>query len=112
MIVYTFFHHIQYDNYNTLKHVHVNNFIDMFYYAIILYNNKIINLYFKCEGDPSASFLPFYITVALPPDGGRNYQPKHVVVNVMNKLIYSLVNKANLGHNLFVLYLSISTSFG
>ena len=88
----------------------------MFYYAIILYNNKIKNLYFKCECDPSASLLPFHITVALP-DGGRNYRPKHVVMKVMNKWIHSLINKVNLVYNLFALclflvYLSISTSFG
>ena len=83
----------------------------MFYYAIILYNKKIINFYFKCEGDLSASLLAFYILEALPNDG-RNYRPKHVVVNVMNKWIYNLVNKANLVHNLFLVYLSICTCFG
>jgi len=86
MIVYSYIHHIHYDNYSRLQHVHFNNFIDVLlcHYFIILYNNKIIDLYFKCEGDPSASLLPFYIIVALP-DNGRNYRPKHVVVNVMNK---------------------------
>ena len=83
-MVYSFIHHIHCDHYSTLQHVHFNNLIDKcFYYVIILYNNKIINLYFKC-GDPSASLLPFYIIVALP-DNGRNYRPKHVVVNEMNK---------------------------
>jgi len=59
----------------------------MFYYPIIWYNNKIINLYFNCQEEASASFLPFYINAALP-DDGQNYRPKHVV-NVMEKWIYN-----------------------
>jgi len=55
----------------------------MFYYLIICYNNKIINLDFNCQEEASASFLPFYIIAALSNDG-QNYRPKHVV-NVMNK---------------------------
>jgi hypothetical protein len=47
-----------------------------------------INLYFNCKQEACILVLPFDITVALLDDGG-NYEPKHVVVNVMNILLYS-----------------------
>jgi len=44
----------------------------------------------KCNSsvyfNASTSVLPFCVTVALP-DDGRNYRPKHVVVNVLIKWI-------------------------
>ena len=43
--------------------------------------------YFNCEGEASTSVPPCYKVVGLPYDV-RNYRPKHVAVNVMNKLIY------------------------
>jgi len=46
------------------------------------YSNIIISLYFNCKRE--ASVLPFYITAALP-DNGRDYRPKHVAVNAINK---------------------------
>jgi hypothetical protein len=42
-----------------------------------------MNFYFKCKGEATTSVLPFYVIAAIPNDG-CNYQPKHVVVNVMN----------------------------
>jgi hypothetical protein len=48
------------------------------------YSIKIISFYFNCKGRVSTSVLPLYIIAELP-DDGRNYQPKHVVVNVMDK---------------------------
>jgi len=58
----------------------------MFYYPIV-WHNKIINLCFS-----TTTFLPFYIILALPNDG-CSYQPKQVVVNVINEytIIYSVV---------------------
>jgi len=56
----------------------------VFYYPSIWYNNKIICLYFNCEGEASTSVPPCYKVVGLPYDGS-NYRPKHVAVNVMNK---------------------------
>lgn len=46
--------------------------------------NIIISLNFYCKGEAAASFLPFYLIVALR-DDGREYRPKHVAVNAMNK---------------------------
>ena len=41
----------------------------------------------NCKGVASTSGLPFCVTVAQP-DDGHNFRPKHVVENVMNKLIF------------------------
>jgi len=41
-------------------------------------------LYFNCKREACTSVPPFYITVA-PPDDGGNYQPKYIVVKVMDK---------------------------
>jgi hypothetical protein len=43
-------------------------------------------LHFNCKAVASISVLLIHSIVALPNDG-RNYWLKHVVVNVMNKLI-------------------------
>jgi hypothetical protein len=73
----------------TLQPGNFHNFIDTHFIILSLwYNNKIINMRFDCKGDAYTSVLPFYITVTLS-DAGRNYRPKHVVVNEMNKLICS-----------------------
>ena len=53
-------------------------------YHIIRY--KFIVLY--CTAEVSTTVLPFYINTALP--DGRNYRPKHAVVNVRSRCIYLL----------------------
>jgi hypothetical protein len=42
----------------------------------------------SCKGEVCTSVLPFYVIASLP-DDGHNFRPKHVVVNVMNKRIFS-----------------------
>ena len=56
--------------------------------SIICYNKRIISMCFNCKGVASTSVLSCYITVALSEDG-RNYLLNPVLVNVMNKWIYS-----------------------
>jgi hypothetical protein len=48
-----------------------------------LYNNKTITLYLNVN-ESSTSLLVCYIIASLL-DDGRNFRPKHVVVNVLNK---------------------------
>ena len=44
----------------------------------------MISVYFNYKGQTSAAVLCFHVIVATP-DYGRNYRPKHTVVNVINK---------------------------
>jgi len=46
-------------------------------------NTSILSCYLK--GDGYTSVLHVYVIIELYDDDGRNYRPKHVVVDVMNK---------------------------
>jgi hypothetical protein len=74
----------------TLKLVHVKDVIDKRFiiplFAVITKLRTCILIEMKA----STSVLPSDIMVALRNDG-CNYMPKHVVVNVMTKLIYKLL---------------------